>query len=391
MQRERAFDEYFSVSSLREKRKEKLERRRRILRLGSFCKLLVWGLPPYYWVQVITKYLQSQHILGPPVYMGVIANAVNVLLNWLLVFHLGYGLDGAPVATSLCRWFQLFLFIGYFFVWPERHAAMKPKTLMSRAHFARCLPGFIKLAGPGAVMMLIEAWAFEITTLLAGYLGTVELDAHLTMMQLATLAFLSLPFAVAIASTIRIGNLLGLGDGKSAEYAMYVTFGICFAFMGTCGVVFASTADYLGYVFTSDTDVIKATAKIAYIAALFQLSDGGQGAAAGVFRGMGRQTTVAIRNLLGLWVIGIPCGALLTFVAKIGLPGLWWGLTAGLTVTLIISVVDLSRVDWDAQVVKAAERAATGDDEADIAIGITEAEEGTTTGEQGGRGTSTTQ
>ena len=55
-----------------------------ILRPGSFCKQLVWGLPPYYWVQVITKYLQSQHILGPPVYMGVVANAVNVLLNWLL-------------------------------------------------------------------------------------------------------------------------------------------------------------------------------------------------------------------------------------------------------------------------------------------------------------------
>jgi MATE family multidrug resistance protein len=42
----------------------------------------------------------------------------------------------------------------------------------------------------------------------AAYLGTVALDAHLTMLQLATLAYLSLPFAVAIASTIRIGNLL---------------------------------------------------------------------------------------------------------------------------------------------------------------------------------------
>ena len=65
----------------------------------------------------MTKYLQSQHILGPPVYMGLISNGVNVLLNWLLVFHLGYGFDGAPVATSLCRWFQLFLLFGYFVLW----------------------------------------------------------------------------------------------------------------------------------------------------------------------------------------------------------------------------------------------------------------------------------
>ena len=38
---------------------------------GSFCVQLVWGIPPYYWFQVYTKYLQSQHILAPPVYMGL--------------------------------------------------------------------------------------------------------------------------------------------------------------------------------------------------------------------------------------------------------------------------------------------------------------------------------
>jgi len=133
------------------------------------------------------------------------------------------------------------------------------------------MAGFWRLAGPGAVMMLIEAWSFELSTLLAGYLGTVALDAHLTMLQLATLSFLSLPFAVAIASTIRIGNLLGAGDGRRAADAMYVTFCICVGFMLVCGVVFAAGADYLGYVFTEDADVIKATARIAYIAALFQV------------------------------------------------------------------------------------------------------------------------
>ena len=69
----------------------------------------------------------------------------------------------------------------------------------------------------------------------------------------------------------RIGNLLGAGDGKRAEDAMYVTFVICFAFMAVCGVVFAVAADVLGYVFTNDREVIAATAKIAYVAAAFQL------------------------------------------------------------------------------------------------------------------------
>ena len=53
-----------------------------------------------------------------------------------------------------------------------------------------------------------------------------------------------------------------------------------------------------GYVFTSDQDVVRATAGIAYIAALFQLSDGGQAAAGGVFRGMSRPFTHSLTESL---------------------------------------------------------------------------------------------
>jgi len=88
---------------------------------GAFCKQLSWGLLPYYWLQVFTKYLQAQHILAPPVYLGIVANCFNVLLNWLFIFGpVGLGFDGAPIATSLCRWFQLFSAVLYLLVWPER-------------------------------------------------------------------------------------------------------------------------------------------------------------------------------------------------------------------------------------------------------------------------------
>ena len=307
---------------------------------GRFCQHLTWGLFPYYWVQILTKYLQAQHVLLPPVYVGVVANGMNVFLNWLLIFNRGWGFDGAPVATGLCRWFQLVLLYGYlcfskreierptrprnggFFLlnWKGGGTTTTGGTTGGTAGFKPILarlkalsPTFLKLAGPGAAMMAIEAWAFEVTTLLAGYLGTVALDAHLTMLQLATLAFLSLPFAVAIASTIRVGNLLGAGDAAGAADASKVTFAICFAFTGICALLFSLLRNVLGYVFTNDKEVVHAVAKIAPIAALFQLADGGQAAAGGVFRGMGRQTTVAVRNFFGFWVFGMPVGAVLTF------------------------------------------------------------------------------
>ena len=379
---------------------------------GAFCKHLAWSLFPYYWTQVLTKYLQAQHVLAPPVYVGIVANGANVFLNWLFIFHFGWGFDGAPIATGLCRWFQLacllaylsasraerardtnpaggfFLFVQAAFCVPNhfvpkpndedalgsnerttddgakafegdcKRTAKKTRREKARARLRVLFPAFGALAGPGAFMMAVEAWAFEITTLLAGYLGTVPLDAHLTMLQLATLAFLSLPFAVAVAATIRVGNLLGAGNPSGAKTAGGVTFLVCFAFTGVVAIVFSVCRDSLGRVFTDDRGVIDAVAKIAPIAALFQLADGGQAAAGGVFRGMGRQKTVAARNFLGFWVFGMPVGATLTFACGVGLAGLWWGLTVGLTVVTLVSLCQLAFVDWERETRDAARRVA---------------------------------
>jgi hypothetical protein len=97
-------------------------------------------------------------------------------------------------------------------------------------------------------------------------------------------------------------------------------------------------------------------AQLVYIAALFQISDGCQAAVAGIFRGMGRQKTVACLNFVGFWVIGISCGAALAFETDAGVAGLWWGLAIGLTCTAVLGVLLLLRVDWRQQVVLAQQR-----------------------------------
>lgn len=64
---------------------------------------------------------------------------------------------------------------------------------------------------------------------------------------------------------------------------------------------------------------------------------------------MGRQKLVAGLNLVGFWLIGLPVGAGLTFGARIGVEGLWWGLFAGLTSVATIGLVALLRTDWEAE------------------------------------------
>jgi MATE family multidrug resistance protein len=79
--------------------------------------------------------------------------------------------------------------------------------------------------------------------------------------------------------------------------------------------------------------VILATVPLLQIAALFQLSDGTQAIAAGALRGLGDTRATLIGNLIGHYGIGLAISLALAFGAHLGAPGLWWGLSAGLTVT----------------------------------------------------------
>jgi MATE family multidrug resistance protein len=113
--------------------------------------------------------------------------------------------------------------------------------------------------------------------------------------------------------------MLGLGFGLAVMS--------CFA----AGFVVAPGP--LAQLFTDQAEVIAATLPLLQIAALFQVSDGAQAIAAGALRGIGDTRATFVGNLIGHYGIGLAISLALGFGARLGAPGLWWGLSAGLTVT----------------------------------------------------------
>ncbi len=66
-----------------------------------------------------------------------------------------------------------------------------------------------------------------------------------------------------------------------------------------------------------------------------------------MLNGLGRQTLVFWLAILGFWILGVPLGAILTFVVDLGVVGLWWGFAIGVYLTSIFGIWCLHRVDWD--------------------------------------------
>ena len=327
-----------------------------------FVRWLAPGLPAFVTADILRRWLQAQGILRPAVTSGVLVNVLNVGANFLFIGTLGY--VGSPIATSLCRVAQVVVLVAIIRCRKlHRHVGVAgeiedatasvlpqstwPALSWSRLMQPHALKRFVAVAIPGAGGLLLEAGAFEMSTLIVGSLGDIDiLDAHFVMLSLCGFSFVVFPLAVSIAGSIRVGNCLGAEEPVKAKFAAWSQVGIGTMFMLINGIIFACARNVLGGIFTSAVPVIRAVALVAPIAATFQIVDGLQGTAAGALRGCGRQKYVLFTNFLGFWLIGLPFGAALAFSADMVVYGVWWGLVAGLFIAAGVSLIMLSRIDW---------------------------------------------
>ena len=88
--------------------------------------------------------------------------------------------------------------------------------------------------------------------------------------------------------------------------------------------------------FLTESAALEMTAALLVVAAAFQVGDSLQIVSAGYLRGLDDVNIPAWISFFAYWVISLPIGWVLSFRAGMGVTGMWWGITVGLTVTAVI-------------------------------------------------------
>lgn len=288
-----------------------------------------------------------------PTRIVLIVAPINAFLNYLLVWGpepIRLGFIGAPIATSIS--FNLVSLMsvvyGIFFV---PHTAWHP---ISRRSFTG-LGVLVQLGIAGVGQVASEWWSWELIALAASLLGPVALASQSVLLVSASTTFQA-PFALGVASSVRIGNLLGEQNAQRAAIAAKTSIVMALALAGVSSTMFLVFRHSWGYLFNNDPEVVSLVATILPIVALFQVFDGVSAVTAGILRAVGKQFTGALLNLSAYYVIGIPCGVWLAFKQDFGLHGLWLGLTISLIYASAVGTILCLWVDWDRQAQKILER-----------------------------------
>jgi len=293
-----------------------------------YIDLRAIGIAPFLLSIALRSYLAAHNITRPLVVAMVLGNLANAGLDLVLIYGVGplpaLGVAGAAIATVSVQLATLAVFhAGARGIAPEG-----PQPPSTRADLAEVLRYGLPVGGH----LFAEVGIFSLATVLAAHMGTVPAAAHSIALNLASFTF-SGAVGIGAATAVRVGHAIGAGDRSLARHRGLLGLRIGLAVMSVFAATFLIAPGALAGLFSDRAQVIAATIPLLQIAALFQLSDGAQAIAAGALRGIGATRATFVGNVIGHYAIGLVISLSLAFGAGLGAPGLWWGLSAGLTAT----------------------------------------------------------
>jgi MATE family multidrug resistance protein len=304
--------------------------------LTQYLRAIAWCMPAILAFSVLQRFVSALFRPRLPTVISILAIGLNALANEALIFgRWGFpalGVAGSGWATTIVCWMQFaslavaVALIPYFrgyrpfrSAWPLHRATLRE---------------ILHVGWPIGGSMAVEAWFFLATGFLVWGFGTAALAAHQVAVSFASV-FYMIVMAVSNAATYRVAHAIGARAPLAARRSGQLAIWSAAAFMGLVAVgmwLFASeiVGLYLDLDDPANRPVLPIAVTLLGIAAVFQIVDGVQCAAAGALRGLKDTRATLVAALFGYWVAGIGSGLGLGFALGLGPAGLWIGLAVGL-------------------------------------------------------------
>lgn len=305
-----------------------------------------WGMVPMAVFMAMKQFADGLGRTRVPMYLSLLAIPVNVLVNYAFIFG-EWGaprmeLEGAGVGTMVSRvvtMIALFWLIAYGegFAPYRQHLSDQLQVRWDR------FQDIFRIGIPAALQYGMEAGAFAISGIMAGWLGYIQQAAHQIAISIASFTFM-VSVGISAAGSIRVGYAYGKQDWPHARKVGQSTFVIAAAYGLLCAIIFVFTRNELPLLFNDEPPVIAYAATLLFLTAVFQISDSVQAIGVGLLRGIQDVKVPTLFVLLAYWVIGIPIGYWLAFILGMDIAGIWIGLVLGLSASAILLTLRFLRL-----------------------------------------------
>lgn len=265
-------------------------------------------------------YWSAIHMTGVYLRTLLIMHAINIFLNWVLIFgHLGapaLGVYGAGLATTISLYIGTALY--FFFAWSRA----RERGFLQRVPSRATLWQQFRLSLPASVQQLFFSAGLVTLVWIVGHIGTAEVAALNVLMTFSLTAMLP-AFGVALACTTLVGNALGRRDTDDAARWGWNCALLTFIYGLILTVVLVPLARPLLGVFIVDPDTRALAWLPMVIWALMIGFDTAGMVLMNALIGAGDTRRAMWISMIWQWVIFLPAAFVVGPVLGFGLLGVW--------------------------------------------------------------------
>ena len=319
------------------------QKREVAMRAGEYIRVAEWSIFPSLLIMALRAFFTAIGRAQIILWATLAGTLLNIVLGYAFIFgHFGapaLGIRGAAVGALGTNALIALLLV----LVAARGAPYREYGLFVRLWKAdwSVFSDVVRLGFPVAMTIIAEVGLFMMSSLMMGWLGTIALAAHGIALQLASIAFM-IPLGLSQVATARVGQAHGRGDLAALDRAAKAVMAIGVAVSFTGAVLFWLFPRTLIDLFLDRSnplsqEVVRFAVPLLAVAAAFQLADCLQALGAGLLRGLRDTRVPMLLALFSYWIIGLPAGYLLGFVAGFGGVGVWSGLACGLVCAAILA------------------------------------------------------
>lgn len=280
----------------------------------SYILIMMIGFLPYALTQCFSSTLREIEKPMLPMVAGVIAVAVNLLLNYILIFgHFGapkMGVNGAAVATVISRFAELLIVS----VWTLAHRKNTPFIIgaFRSLYVPKELVKQITLKG--MPLMLNETmWSAGMAMLnqcysVRGMDVVAANNITQTFWNVFSVGFLSLGVAIGII----IGQMLGAGETENAKDSAKKLIAFSFAVSVVIAVAFAVCAGFIPLAYNTTDSVRHLATRFMLIMAAAMPLDAFANASYFTIRSGGKVLVTFLFDSVFVWCVSVPAAFILS-------------------------------------------------------------------------------
>ncbi len=270
-----------------------------------------------------------------PMRAALAGNAVNIALDAVLILGLGWGVQGAAIATIFGNMTELAVL-----AWPMKRAL---RSLRWRRGAVRDVWA---QGVPNGVQFVMEVGSFLILTVLVARMSAIDGAAHQMVLHLVNVSFLP-AHALAEAAAVLVGQAVGANKDHLVPRVARRALALGAGYASLCLVGYAVLGGMIAHAMSAGDAALAARATtLVHVSLAFLVADSANVIARGVLRGASDIRYAAVLGISTSWLTTPPLTWLLGVHWGLGAVGGWIGLACEIVVGASLFWLRVARGGW---------------------------------------------